>query len=257
MTDVELDTRLRSNLLALKGLQLHARTLQGLELPGVLALCEPLHPEVLFQQQVLYREPEALGPALPQLEAWYRAHGVPVWRVSVTPGHTAAERALEAAGYRPGSPVMAMGRELDAALSPSLPPSLPPGLTLEWPEDMDEVLTLNERCYAPGSMDFLASWRRPPLDPRMRAVLVCEGGRALSAGFTFEHEDAAGVYMIATHPEARRRGLGVRVMEALHADTLARGRRLVVLQASVDGLPLYQGLGYRALGEWINWVRSP
>ncbi|WNG21476.1 GNAT family N-acetyltransferase [Cystobacter fuscus] len=252
MTDAELTARLRANLLALKGMQTRTTALRGLELPGVRALCLPGRGVPLFQQQVLYAHPEALAPALPLLEAWYRDQGVPAWRVLVTPGDSHAESALAAAGYTPEGGMPAMG----LCLAPAPPSRLPPGLSLESSDDPREVIELNMRCYAPGVMDFLGVWGgESPPDVPLHGVLVREAGRVLSAGLALDLDDTAGVYMVATHPDARRRGLGARVMEALHAQALARGRVASVLQSSDEGVSMYRGIGYRHLGTWVNWVR--
>lgn len=252
MTDAELTVRLRANLLALKAMQTRTTSLRGLELPGVRALCLPGRGVPLFQQQVLYAHPEALAPALPHLEAWYRQQHVPAWRVLVTPGDSHAESALAAAGYTPEGGVPAMG----LSLAPAPPSRLPPGLTVEHSENPREVIELNMRCYAPGVMDFLRVWGgESPPDVPLYGVLVREAGRLLSVGLALDQDDTAGVYMVATHPDARRRGLGALVMEGLHAEALARGRAASVLQSSEEGVGMYQRVGYRHLGTWVNWVR--
>jgi|GEM_PF-1311296 len=252
MTDAELHARLRTNLLAFKALQMRTSSLEGLDVPGARALCLAGGTQPLYQQQVLYAWPEALGPALPAVESWYLARRVRAWRVSVTPGDTDAETALARAGYQREDGMPAMGRTLEHAL----PPSLPLGITLERPDDLDAVMAINGLCYPPSSMDFLDAWRRAPLpDPRVHAVLAREAGRALACSLSFEHEGCAGIYLVATHPDARRRGLGALVMEAMHADAFARGCTTAVLQASEHGVSLYPGLGYRTLGTWVNWVR--
>ncbi|WP_043435753.1 GNAT family N-acetyltransferase [Cystobacter fuscus] len=252
MTDAELTARLRANLLAFKAMQTRTTALRGLEMPGVRALCLPGRGVPLFQQQVLYAHPEALAPALPRLEAWYRDQHVPAWRVLVTPGDSHAESALAAAGYAPEGGMPAMG----LCLAPTPPSRLPPGLCLESSEDPREVIELNRLCYPPGVMDFLGVWGGgSPPDVPLYGVLVREAGRVLSGGLALDLDDTAGVYMVATHPEARRRGLGARVMEALHARALARGRAASVLQSSEEGVAMYQHIGYRHLGTWVNWVR--
>ncbi|OJH36672.1 GNAT family N-acetyltransferase [Cystobacter ferrugineus] len=252
MTDAELTARLRASLLALKAMQTRTTALRGLELPGVRALCLPGRGIPLFQQQVLYAHAKALAPALPHVEAWYREHRVPAWRVIVTPGDSLAEAALSAAGYTPEGGMPAMG----LSLAPTPPSPIPPGLTVEHSEDPREVIELNMRCYPPGVMDFLSAWRgESPPDVPLYGVLVREAGRVLSVGLALDLDDTAGVYMVATHPDARRRGLGALVMEGLHADALARGRAASVLQSSEEGVGMYQRVGYRHLGTWVNWVR--
>lgn len=251
MTDAELTARLRANIHGFKALQAHGGPLRMVDLPGVRAFALPGREAHLFQQQVLYTEAHALAEALVPLEAWYRELGVRAWRVPVNPGDAAAEAVLARAGLRPEDSLPAMGISLAHP-----PPQLPPGTTLEHPEDLDEVLKLNGLCYGQEHVDYFETWR-PQLQSsaRLHVVLLRQGGRALAGGISFEQGDTAGIYLVATHPEARRRGLAALVMQGLHADAGARGCTVAVLQASPLGHGLYQRLGYRDLGAWTNWVR--
>jgi GNAT superfamily N-acetyltransferase len=251
MTDAELTARLRANILDFKALQAHSGPLRMLELPGVRAFALPRGPTNLFQQQVLYENARALAEALEPLAAWYREQGVPAWRVPVLPEDSAVEALLSRAGHtlEDLSPAMALPLGHRA-------PLVPAGLTLERPDDLDEVMELNALSYGQEHVSYFHSWRVTPLpSPQLHAVLVREGGKALAGGVSFERGDTAGIYLVATHPEARRRGLGALVMQGLHADAYARGCSLAVLQASPMGHGLYRELGYRELGAWRSWVR--
>lgn len=251
MTDAELTARLYTNLGAFKTLQARHGPLRMNALRGVRAFALPRGAEALVQQQVLYDDVPALTEALEPLAAWYREQGVPVWRVPVRPGDAAVEPVLTRAGFRPGDSQPAMGLVLEHPL----PPCLPPGVRLEHPEDLDEVLALNALAYGPGHTRYFEEWRaRPMRAEQLHAVVLREAGRALAGAVSFEHGGTAGVYLVATHPEARRRGLGSLVMQALHADAHARGCTTAVLQATPMGYSVYQHLGYRDLGAWSNWV---
>ncbi len=251
MTDAELTGRLRASLRDFKTLQARGGPLRMLTLPGVWAFAAPAHPDNLFQQQVMYEDPRVLAEALASLEAWYREQQVPAWRVPVYPGDSHTVALLTRAGHRPEDSIPAMG----LTLGHPLPPQLPPGLTLEHPEALDEVLALNDFCYGQEHAGLFDSWRGPPPSPQLHAVLVREGGRPLAGAISLEQGDTAGIYLVATHPAARRRGLGALVMHVLHADARARGCAVAVLQSSDLGHGLYRRLGYRDLGGWTNWVR--
>jgi GNAT superfamily N-acetyltransferase len=251
MTDAELTARLRTNILHFKALQAHNGVLSMLELPGVRAFALPHRPANLFQQQVLFEDVRALAEALPRLDAWYRALGVPTWRVPVLPGDSTAEALLSRAGHRLEDATPAMGLPLGHRA-----PLLPAGLTLERPDGLGEVMELNALTYGAEYVSYFQAWSVTPLpSTQLHAVLVREGGRALAGGVSFEQGDTAGIYLVATHPEARRRGLGALVMRGLHADACARGRAVAVLQSSQMGHGLYRQLGYRELGAWTSWVR--
>jgi GNAT superfamily N-acetyltransferase len=250
MTDAELTARLYDNIRAFKILQAEQGPLRMLSLPGVWAFALPPRGSNLFQQQVLYESPHALAEALASLEPWYRRLGVRAWRISVLPGDLATESLLARQGYHPEDIIPAMGLPLAYA------PPVPPGLPLVRPDELDEVLELNALCYGPEDVEYYRAWRTAPLpSSHTHAVVLREEGRAVSGGVCFEHQGVAGIYLVATHPRARRRGLGAAVMHGLHADARARGCTAAVLQASLPGQGLYRRLGYRELGPWTNWVR--
>jgi GNAT superfamily N-acetyltransferase len=81
-------------------------------------------------------------------------------------------------------------------------------------------------------------------------------GGAPAAGLVLVHEqDDAGVFMVATAPEHRRRGAARAAMQSALLDARGRGRVTSTLQSSEMGQPLYEQLGYRALGEYRLWER--
>ncbi len=251
MTDVELSMRLRANLLDFKALQAHSGPLRMWERPGVraFALTEDRHN--VFPQQVHYSSPQALAEVLAPLGAWYRELGVSAWRVLALPGDTALEVELHRAGLRPDGAVPAMSFPLAHAR----PPLLPPGITLERPDDLHTVLELNGVTYGEENIRYYTAWRTGPMpSPQVHAVVVREASRALACGMSFEQGDTAGLYLVASHPEVRHRGLATLVMHGLHADARARGCSVAVLQATPMGHGFYQRFGYRDLGGWSNWV---
>ena len=53
------------------------------------------------------------------------------------------------------------------------------------------------------------------------------------------------VYNVYTEPAHRRRGVARLLMDEIHAFCRAAGIRSVALNASADGLPLYESMGYQ------------
>ena len=58
------------------------------------------------------------------------------------------------------------------------------------------------------------------------------------------HDRLAFVYNVYTEPGHRRRGLGRLVMDTIHAYCRDAGIAFVALNASRDGLPMYEAMGY-------------
>ncbi len=79
--------------------------------------------------------------------------------------------------------------------------------------------------------------------------LVAGGGLSIlpwPPGPSYMIDRLAYVYNVYVEPTHRRRGLARRVMDAVHAFCRANGITSVALNASVDGRPLYESLGYVA-----------
>ena len=66
-------------------------------------------------------------------------------------------------------------------------------------------------------------------------------------------EDIAGLFNVAVHPRARRRGIGRAL--TITAMRIAReaGATEMGLNSTPDGLAMYEGLGFRHLGEGMTW----
>jgi GNAT superfamily N-acetyltransferase len=75
-------------------------------------------------------------------------------------------------------------------------------------------------------------------------VVAYLDGRLAGAGSLVKCRGVAGVYNVATLPFARRQGIGIAVMAALHGHALACGYAGTALAASAMGIGLYEALGY-------------
>ncbi|HEU4406420.1 MAG TPA: GNAT family N-acetyltransferase [Polyangiaceae bacterium] len=247
MTDAELTLRLRANLIAFKRLQVERGRLVHQGWPGVDAFAVATRPRDLNLQQAVYADVGALADALPGLEQFYRDLGVPAWRV-LTPGGDRAGQILTRAGYRPEGALPAMGLAFDCVARRAT------SVALRELEQMDELAALNVTAYGAEWADVLSAWRGPP-PPRTHALAAGEPGRAVACGLSLDVGDTAGIYLVATQPAARRRGLGTAIMCGLLEAARERGLAASVLQATDEGFGLYRRLGYRDLGVWTHWVR--
>ena len=63
-------------------------------------------------------------------------------------------------------------------------------------------------------------------------------------GPSYAGDRLAFVYNVYTEPAHRRRGLARMVMDAMHAWCAAEGITSMALNASRDGKPLYEAMGY-------------
>jgi len=121
-------------------------------------------------------------------------------------------------------------------------------------------IAMFEEMDVPLDVDGLSSAFRAWLQAQMpagvyRAWLVEAGDGRIVAGGGMTilpwppgprsiHDRLAFVYNVYTEPDQRRQGLGRLVMETIHGCCRDEGIALVALNASKDGLPMYEALGY-------------
>ena len=88
----------------------------------------------------------------------------------------------------------------------------------------------------------------------MAAVIASVDGRDVAVAWVVLDGDAGLVGWVGTLPDYRRRGLGALVTQAVTNEAFDRGAGIVVLQASPQGLPVYERLGYRTIGLDRVWL---
>lgn len=115
--------------------------------------------------------------------------------------------------------------------------------------DMDALLSLEKACYPPreayGRAEYAHALRRA------HAVnLVAEdAGRVVGFAGAFLHDGPriGHVFTLNVHPDARRAGLGRRLLGEVERAMAAAGMRTAVLEVGVRNKPaqaLYAGAGY-------------
>ncbi len=93
-------------------------------------------------------------------------------------------------------------------------------------------------------------------DPDVAIVLARIDGEAVATAMTVMTADAIGIYAVSTLPEHRGKGLGAAVTWAAVAAGRERGGTWSLLQSSAMGLPVYERMGYRVVGDY-RFIRHP
>ena len=90
---------------------------------------------------------------------------------------------------------------------------------------------------------------------------VClENGRAMAYGSILWGVDEGQIINVATHPDARRRGMGAAVLEHLIATATTRGCEQLSLEVRISNTPaiaLYERYGFLKMGLRRGFYKHP
>jgi GNAT superfamily N-acetyltransferase len=127
------------------------------------------------------------------------------------------------------------------------------------PLTLDDIDFAHGLSRATGWNQTRRDWERfLSLAPGGCFLVECEGRRAGTATTTSYGGDLAWIGMVLVDPDFRRRGLGTALLEgAIRHLREERGIACVRLDATPEGRPLYEGLGFRAEWGLRRWVREP
>lgn len=108
---------------------------------------------------------------------------------------------------------------------------------------------------------YEAPSRRPELELYLSAqpdgwFVIEEGGEIVAAAGAIAYGSFCWIGLVGTHPAARGRGLATRLSRHLLEWAASRGIGTVALDASEVGRPVYERLGFRALGWTVELVRD-
>lgn len=88
------------------------------------------------------------------------------------------------------------------------------------------------------------------LKPYNYMVVACINDKPVSCAMILFSHSIAGVYWVGTVESARNKGLGEACTAAVTNEAFRRGASSVILQASVDGEPIYKRMGYTEFSRY-------
>jgi ribosomal protein S18 acetylase RimI-like enzyme len=84
-------------------------------------------------------------------------------------------------------------------------------------------------------------------------LLIRVAGQAVATGLLRSAAGAAGVYGIAVRRAFQRRGFGTLATLATVQEGARRGASIAVLQATREGFPIYERLGFQTITSFRSW----
>ena len=206
---------------------------------GMVASVMPTVPTSSLMNVALAVDPATTPAGLDQLAHRFRQAGAHKWGLWVDPqDDRAADRALEQGMFLDSRPA-AMVAHLDELPFDDAPANANP--------DLATVGRVNDLAY--GSTE-------PKLAPAIAALpdsVLTYGARhddeIASVAMAFDVGSDTAVWLVATLPHARRKGLSRQTLQRLLLDARARGQQTASLQASAAGQPVYERLGFASVGS--------
>jgi GNAT superfamily N-acetyltransferase len=190
-------------------------------------------------------------PTLNALRGHIAARGAPaLWWVGPHAATPDLGARLGSFGLKPVGEAPGMALDLDA-LEPR--PSVPAGLSIT-AAATSESRRIWARTAAigtgasPAAADALAEIEAgldSAADPERLRLIGYAAGVPVAAAALVTTAGVAGVYAVATMPDARKKGIGAAMTLAALAEGRRRGCRVGVLQSSAMGHPLYGRMGFR------------
>ncbi len=112
---------------------------------------------------------------------------------------------------------------------------------------------INERAY--GQSGVFGPLIQAVRDDRLRTYGLRDGGGFVCVALTMAVGDDLSIQYVATEAGHRRRGLASRLLIAVMAVARAEGMRSATLQASADGLSVYERLGFHRVARLRAYLR--
>jgi GNAT superfamily N-acetyltransferase len=112
---------------------------------------------------------------------------------------------------------------------------------------------LNERAY--GDSGTFGPLVQALHDDRIRTHGLHDSQAFVCVAMTLEVGDDLSIQYVATEESHRRKGLASKLLLAVMAEARDRGMKSATLQASTEGLPVWERLGFRQVATLRGYLR--
>lgn len=188
-----------------------------------------------------------------------KSRGVPVLLWTFPSQPTSLEEHLEKHGFINEGPIPGMVIDL-TNLNGKI--SLPVGLNIKRVQDnktMKQWINIFAQGFDLPSLVFEATYNfLSYADPNTTLLyLGSMNNKPVATSLLNLAGGVAGIYNVATIPEARRQGVGTALTHTALQDACIRGYKVGVLEATKMGVPIYQSLGFQEYCKIGVHVWSP
>ena len=130
-------------------------------------------------------------------------------------------------------------------------------LRLAQRQDVTQLVALEQTAFKTDQLSA-RSFRRWVASPHGVLLLAEQGAQLLGYGLVWCHKGTqlARLYSLAVSPQARGLGLGKQLLQELESQCLQQGyflMRLEVAKGNVAAITLYESMGYRVFGEYLDY----
>ena len=206
---------------------------------------------------------EQADAAISMIQADGRAHRVPIlWWITPSTRPADLGKRLQDCGFAVDD--NGPGMAVDLGDLGELPPP-PAGFSIRLAEG---DLAWREWCIAmgwgfggsPADERFIDSWHRflsQSASETVRAYTGWLDDKTVATSLLFLAAGVAGIYCVATVPEARRRGIGAHMTQYPLIYARSQGYGVGILQSSPMGLGVYSSLGFREYCRIVSYRWKP
>lgn len=167
------------------------------------------------------------------------------------------ERRLQAHGLRASETQLGMAMKMDLSHQQVELPKRTVVRRVRTNAELDEYVEVLTSFDAPDLSLATFFRKAAPLllesDCPMRLFVGYVEGQAAATSELFAGAGVAGVHMVATRSEFRRRGLGTALTWAALDEARGMGLKTATLQASAEGEGVYLRLGFRVLCRFVEY----
>ena len=113
---------------------------------------------------------------------------------------------------------------------------------------------VNEHAYA--TSDVFVPLIRGLRDARFTPHGIRRDGTFVCVALTLVQGDDACLHYVATEPSHQRQGLATHLLRSMLTGARAQGLRTATLQATPEGMGVYESLGFRRVGAMRAYLRD-